>query len=116
METAQIAGGRPLLSRQPLKGIAFTVFSAVVEPLHGSPVPQERHGKIEEHARRPSISTIAVAPCGSSSALNCLLEATAAQIRRGATNPFVLYSSIPGIATRSETSVSNKRSQRIASI
>ena len=44
---------------------AWAVFSAVVEALHGSRVPQARHGRIEEQTRRSSISTIAVASCGS---------------------------------------------------
>jgi hypothetical protein len=42
--------------------IALSVFSAVVEPVHGVPVPQERQGRIDEQNRRPSISAIADAP------------------------------------------------------
>jgi hypothetical protein len=94
--------------------VAASVFSAVFKPVHGGAVPQERQGRTDEQTRRPSISAIADAPCGSGSAPSGSRVATAAQKRRGAILMTEAWILVPGSSILSDTSVSSRTSQLIA--
>lgn len=95
---------------------ASAVFSPVVEPTHGTRDPQLRHGRIEAQNETPSMSAIALAPCGSRRGLNALCVAIAAHLRFCAMSPDARRTFQPGRSTRSETSVRSQTSQPIVSI
>lgn len=56
-------------------------------PTHGSLVPQDRQGRIEEHTRTAWTSTMAVAPGGSGNGVNGWRDATAAHLREPPSRP-----------------------------
>jgi len=67
-----------------MESTAATVRSAVVVPPQGSRPPLERHGRIDEQKRWPTISAIADAPWGSGSGVSGRLDQMPAQWRLGA--------------------------------
>ncbi len=90
---------------------AAMVFPAVLVPTQGSREPQEGHGRIEEHLRRPSTSAIAEAQSGPGRGSGRI-----GSPRFGTQQQASAVQAVPGSPTRSDTSVSSSTSQSIASM